>query len=71
MHLNYFRIRQFMPNKPLFFSPLTEEEAKGDKSRCLCLPLDNRILFHAFDYNSLNFKFHTQSILSPVSANNK
>lgn len=60
-----------MPYNSLFFSPLTEEEAKGDKTRCLCLPLDKRILLHVFSYNSLNFKFHTQNILSPVSANNK
>lgn len=58
-----------MPYKSLFFSHLTEEEAKGDKTRCL--PLDKRILFHVFNYNGLNFKFHTQNILSPVSANNK
>lgn len=60
-----------MPYKSLFFSPLTEEEAKSDKTRYLCLPLGKRILFHIFSYNSLNFKFHIQNVLSLVPANSK
>lgn len=54
-----------------FFSPLTEKKAEGDKTRHLCLLLDKRILYHVFNYSGLNFKFHTQNILSPVSENNK
>lgn len=60
-----------MPYKSSFFSPLTEKRAKGDKTKHLCLPLDKRILYHVFNYNGLNFEFHTQNILSPVSENNK
>lgn len=59
-----------MPYKSPFLSPLTEKKAESDKTH-LCLPLDKRILSHVFNYDGLNFEFHTQNILSPVSENKK